>query len=192
MTHPEARADAGSAAAGPNEARRSLLARGHSTSGDKDAGADRASARPPTSPPADRARKGARGSDTAIRTAARPPAPTHSHTATPTDRPPKPRAPSRSEERDGETEPTSRQLYLCRVQSQDARHAPTSSCRWFVVGVVNGPRVQRGYTSGARLRVARSSREQSHDGCQNTDRGRRGIEAHPARPTFRGRPRSGN
>jgi hypothetical protein len=40
--------------------------------------------------------------------------------------------------------------------------------------------------------VARSSREQSHDDCQNTDRGRRGIEAHPARPTFRGRPRSGN
>ena len=107
MTHPEARADAGFAAARRNESRTSLRARGHSTSGDRDVeAADRAAARPPTSPPAGHGRKAAPGSDTANPTGARPPVPTHSHTATPTDRPPKRRAPSWSEERDGESEPT--------------------------------------------------------------------------------------
>jgi len=63
-----------------------------------------------------------------------------------------------------------------------------------VYGLLSEPSTARGYNAGtrrARLRVAPSSREQSHDACQNTDRGRRGIEAHPARPTFAAGPDRG-
>lgn len=130
MTHPEARAESGFAAARPNDSRTSLHARGHSMSGDRDAeAADRAAARPPTSPPADHGRKAAPGSDTANPTAGRPPTPTRSRTATPMDPPPECRAPSRSEERDGESESTSLQLYLCRNISQPVRFGLSTGAR---------------------------------------------------------------
>ena len=105
MTHPEAPAAVGFAVARPNEARTSRRARGLAMSGDKDGGAaDQAVVHPPTSPRADRGQKAAPELDRAIPIEDQPPAPTHSHTATPTDPRPECRAPSWSGEKDGENE----------------------------------------------------------------------------------------
>jgi hypothetical protein len=107
MTHPQARADADLTSERQNEPHTPPHTRGHSPSGDRDVeGAARAAARPPTSPPGGHDREASPRWDRANPSAARPRAPTHSRTATPTNRRPKPRGPSRSEKRDGGSDST--------------------------------------------------------------------------------------
>ena len=163
MTHPGVPADDGVAAARWVEFRTSLRTRGHARSGDRDAeAADRASDHPPTSPRADRGRKGGPGSGTAIPSAVRSRVPIRSRSATSKDPPSRHQAPLETEQMGGERELTFVKSTYVEIQ---VKTPPEREGSRELVGAGPLPRV-RSARNGTEVGVeARQSPRLRHAGC---------------------------